>query len=639
MFDLDITAGPDVVAEDLQRLRELLDDASITYIVSRSGPSGGHHVWARFPAGVDPTAMRKLAYALATLLPSLDTGTLTNPSHGCARPPGSPHRHGGAATLVAPADVETAAAILSEGNPSERLQLLFDALPTSARESGDRAIHGRQTTPAHHQVATHGDAPRLTGKRRALTAGSDKLIYGPPGADASATLWAILLRCAHARWTLADVRVLADDPGAQGLQHLQSKRAPGGRQPRSTAEREALLARQWARAVEYAAQTPLPQREKRHDVPDPTTTAIAAIEDAARAQPWRWATPAGPADREALRALCLIALACRSTTVSLDCRRWSALTGFGKSTMAAAARRLACDHPIDGPAWITCTKEAEGRMAATWTLLPPVLAGDPMAEESVTRPASESTPVEVARTQGRKPAPRQTVSDTPPSSGVLGRSRQELTDLLTTELKTAAHDIWTPRGGLGHACHRTYAAARGAAAVTTSILSDETGYSRATIRRHLRTLCAHGLLAATEPNSYGPGPLSLDQAAAKLGVNGTGARRLRNYIIDRELYAWWIDEQQWRTSPGKHGRRCLPRQHPGGQGAIPVRQRPRATYGAFPTRRSRTGPGRADYAEAARRVRQHFPARPDDTEVRAGLHVPAPEREWALAVPPTATPA
>src|SRR3954471_10385465 len=97
--DLDSGRGP--VREDLVELRALLDRAGLPARVGASGPGGGRHVWIELAEAVPAPLVARLADALAARLPSLDTAPLRNPRIGCLRPPGSPHRLTGAASILA----------------------------------------------------------------------------------------------------------------------------------------------------------------------------------------------------------------------------------------------------------------------------------------------------------------------------------------------------------------------------------------------------------------------------------------------------------------------------------------------------------------------------------------------------------
>lgn len=580
-FDLDAAQSGAVVLADLDRLRALLDPLGIGYVVAASGPTGGRHVWLRLTEAVDAAVVRRLAYALAAVLPSLDIGTLTNPATGCARPPGAVHRAGGRSELLEPATPAQAAVELGRGVAPELLQLVFDALPPTARQAGESA--GARAAAVHPLVIDDDLGPRLVGERRALSPSTAALLRADPaGRDASALLWRVLLRAAMARWRFADVLQLVDDAAWSGLEHARSVRAGAVRVPRSRAERNRLLERQWRRAVEHAAGRVSARRSG--PVEDvgravEVAAAVAAVDAAADAMPWRWATPGGPGDRAALKALCLVALAGCSLEVALDCRRWAQLTGHGKSTMAAAAIRLSCTSPLDGPAWITLATPAEGTKAAVWRLL----------SADVPSSVAVSPSVDTARTQGLQPAPgvRDYVRQPPASS------RRGLTERLTADLQRLAHDLWTPRGGLGHHIERTFSQLQKLPRKVTD-LAQVTGYEPATIRRHLQTLHQHKLAVRQRGGWRLARRGSLDSVATRLEVAGTGTLRQQRHRVDRELHGWWLDEQHWRRHRGKSagtGARAVDE----AQQAIPIPTGPRRTYGRFPT----AAGGRADYTRAA----------------------------------------
>ncbi|WP_157630207.1 winged helix-turn-helix domain-containing protein [Salinispora arenicola] len=478
--------------------------------------------------------------------------------------------------------------MLTAGTSPGQLQLLFDALPPTARDAG--IIAGRRSTTAQHRrIVDDAHGPRLAGQRQALSPSTTALLTADAAAgDASALLWRVMLRAALARWRLADITLLVDDPAMTGLEHARSTRAGGHRQPRSRAERDIVLHRQWRRAVEHAAGLPHLTRGPEDPRTATVTATVHAIETAAQAVPWRWATPGGPADRAALKALCVLALACCSLEVALDCRRWSRLTGHGKSTMATAATRLSRSTTIDGPAWISLITPAEGTKAAVWRLLR-------VEENLIPDPAVDTT-----RTQGRKPAPRGCDYTPQPSSEQ--PLRPQLRTQLEGELACIAHDVWAPRGGLGHHTQRTYAQLLERPR-TVEELVIYTGYTTPTVRRHLAVLQHHRLAVRARGNRWRPGPAQLDRLAAKLGVSGIGRTRARRYLVDREVHAWWRDEQSWRQARGKRRERALPpaRRQDNTQTVIPIVTGPRLTYGRFPVRAG----GRADYTRAYAIVGQH----------------------------------
>lgn len=587
-FDLDVADGRDVVAEDLARLCDLLDEASWRYAVAVSGPGGGRHVWAAFPDGADVDQVDELARALAALLPSLDHGMLCNPATGCARPIGAPHRDGGR-SAPDPAyhpDPATAAAALRAGNPAERVEQLLAVLPPALRQP-------RRTDaadPRRRVIVDEFGAPRLPGDRRALTPAAAELVTArPDSGDQSAHLWRILLGAALARWTLADVTALAADPATVGLEHLRSCAVPAGRRPRSADEAAALLARQWTRAVDRAAELdPDAARDAGDRDDDPrvreVTAAIAGIEAAAEAAPWRWSLPGGPADRCALRTACRLALAACSLTIALDVRRWAQAAGYAASTMALAARRLCRSDAVDGPPWLHLETPANGRQAAVWRLLPPIPADQ---EDQAPTPDAPIGPVDKTRTQGRSPRPGH-----PP-----GAPRTALAAHLARTEAHQAHDVWHPRGGLGHHIARTHAVLL-TGPHSIQELAQATGYTTATIQRHVRLLEAVQLAHRARPGRVRIGRRDLDTVAQRLGTAGAGAARRERHLVDRELRDWWEAELGWRRAP-RAGKPHVPRRDPH-QRQLPVAAAADALtrYGRFPTTA-----GRADYAAAATVVR------------------------------------
>jgi hypothetical protein len=623
-LDLDASAGPDVVAEDLARVCELLHDAGARYVVARSGPGGGRHVWLSIPDGAEAGQVAAMARGLAALLPSLDHGMLLNPAAGCARPIGAPHRRGGTSRLDERHHADPAAAVeaLQRGNPSTLPEMVLAVLPPAVRESAARPIEpGRQYRP----VGTGDDgAPRLSGPRRALSPAVAGLVRSRPAdGDYSAHLWRILTGAALARWTRADVAALADDPTAVGLEHLRSRHHRGVRHDRGQADADELLARQWARAVERAAELPPTDAAAAGDADDDprvaaVSTAVDALMTAAKAPEmrWRWVLPGGEADEAALHAVCLLALSCCSTELALDVRRWSEMTGYAASTVAVAARRLSTADPFTGPAWLEVAEPAAGTRARVWRLLSPAdedqaLTGTGDAESGVSvqlsgpdePPVDEHTdpaggpgirPVDQVRTQGRSPRP-----PTRHPQGV-GGLRDKWQSYLASYVAVTNHDAWHPRGGLGHQTARTYLALLDGADDLDQ-LAAATGYTRTVTRRHVQRLAEVGLAEITG-GRIEPGRVHLDAVAARLGTAGAGAARRARHVADREIHAWWLAELEWRRAPKQSKARVPAGWRPTpGQRALPVAPAgPMSTYGRFPTvaagRRRR-----ADFA-AARRV-------------------------------------
>ncbi|WP_440901474.1 hypothetical protein, partial [Actinosynnema sp.] len=121
MFDLDASQGN--APYDAGRLSLWLDELNIDHLVCESGPSGGRHVWIGLADPVDADTVRTVAVLAKQLLPSLDSSPLTNPVTGAVRPPGAPHRRGGASTPLGPLSSLTRTSV-----PIEAMTTLSDFL-------------------------------------------------------------------------------------------------------------------------------------------------------------------------------------------------------------------------------------------------------------------------------------------------------------------------------------------------------------------------------------------------------------------------------------------------------------------------------------------------------------------------------
>ncbi len=552
-FDFDAAKGDP--AADAATFRGWLENAGLPHLLTRSGPSGGRHVWLALAEAVDPGTVDTLARLVRTRLPSLDIAPLSNPVTGCVRPPGAPHRAGGSSTvltgdpaaLAAPtvtvADVTRLVETLAAGHRPEPLAPLADPaapLPT------DRA--GRLYLP---------------GLRRQLPAGSVQALEVDAAAmDANRVLCRVLNGAAAARWRCADIAVLvAHSPG---LEHVRSQgQGPGVlRRVRSPGEGRAVLARQWDRAVRWVATHP---RASNFEDPtfEPRAAALAALVEAtqtrADATAGRWAGPGGPADRRVLDALCVLSLHAMSTVVEADIRRLGLVCGIGRETARTALLRLARDG------WVTRHAPADGPRAASWIL-----------NEALST---------VADVPGRsQAAPR------PPGPGSAERNRW-LT-LLRSRLGAAAHDVFTPVGGLGHAIGQLYAALTtqpasiGQLAHQLGTSLEDTGIRLGALRaaRLARRTCKGWSVVRADRR---------DAAALRLGVAGRLADRARRYTLEREAFAWWNDELTWMHAP----RRTAPSRRPGwGQLVVLA---PTNTAPAWPAH-PRRGDGRADYAAVRR---------------------------------------
>jgi hypothetical protein len=552
-FDLDSKRGP--VHADVAALLAWCRDAGLRPLPTRSGPTGGHHIWLILDGPAPAALVDALARAAARRLPTLDIAPLANRRTGCARPPGAPHRTGGRSTPLI--SLTEATALADHPDPVDALERLLTLLEADRpRPAGD--------TARRRAGLDDGGLPYLLGERRPLPPPAKDALHTPPPNDASATLASILTSAALARWRYTDVAELL--PTAAGLEHARSR--PDGRRriPRPADEAAAVLLRQWRRAVTFAAGLPPAPPTARGDFDTRAADIVdqvTALQTRADASPGRWARPGGPADRRILDALCLLALRGLTDIVEADIRRLAMLTGIGRETARVALHRLA-----DG--WLTFAVPAEGPRAAHWAL-------------ANTTPAPSTDDPTHARSQA-----------IPRPVGAAGTTRTAWIDRLTATLTTIAHDTFTP-AGLGHHPARIYQTLTADLTTPTHELAAHTGYDGAHLTRMLHQLEDTGL-ARHDGQGWRRGRTHLDTAAETLQVTGILADRIRRYADERELWAWWLDELTWMHLPRRDKRRA------GGGGQLSIiftGLGTRSRHGRMPRRST----GRADLQAAMYAVR------------------------------------
>jgi len=553
-FDFDAAKGDP--AADAAKLCGWLEHAGLPHLLTRSGPSGGRHVWLALAEAVDAAAVDTLARLVRVRLPSLDIAPLANPVTGCVRPPGAPHRAGGSSTVLAGDPAALAAPTVAAADVAR----LVETLAAGHRPEPLAPLAG----PAALPPTDRAGRLYLPGVRRQLPAGSVQALEVHAAAmDANRVLCRVLNGAAAARWRCADIAVLvAHSPG---LEHVRSQgQGPGvPRRVRGPVESRAVLARQWDRAVRWVAAHP-----RASNLEDPTfeprAAALAELVEAtqtrADAAAGRWAGPGGPADRRVLDALCALSLHAVSPVVEADIRRLGLVCGIGRETARTALLRLARDG------WVTRHAPADGPRAASW-----ILNG------------ALSTVADVpSRSQA---APR------PPGAGSAERNRW-LT-LLRSRVGAAAHDVFTVAGGLGHAVGQLYATLNTQSA-SIGQLAHQLGTSLEDTGIRLGALRAARLVRRTRKGWSVVRTDRRDSAAVRLGVAGRLADRARRYALEREVFAWWTGELTWMHAP----RRSAASRRPG-LGQL-VALEPADTPPAWPAHPRRSD-GRADFA-AARRV-------------------------------------
>lgn len=503
--DLDAKSSAEAAAADAQRLTSVLSELGIQHLVCASGPTGGRHVWLGLRESLDAEVVCALAYLLKAWLPTLDVAPLVNPTSGCVRPPGSPHRLGGVSQVIA-------GSVRALTDATVTLAEVHALMSRIAEHVHPAAPSGAQRQ--RHPVAEENGMPFLPGPKRPLSVRCRALLDTPPRGDLSAVLWRVLCGAAAARWRFADIAAIAEAPG---LEHARTLRAGASRVPRPArgpASTMAVLRRQWTRAVLRVADLPPGQPEEGTDASFEVRAEVVAaivrtVQGRADATPGRWGrSRSGLAQRRILDALCLFHLqGVRADDVEADIRRLALTCGLDRETARRSLLALAADG------WISRTRSAVGRRGARWTIDP---AG--VAHTRVSGVLSQADP----RPSGTGPALRTALSN-------------ELAD----RLHTSAHDAFATAGGLGPEAGSLYA--RLADRRDTRQCSQLLGWSMDKTARMLDRLGSAGLIewrGYCWTRAIG----ELDRVAVDLGTMGVGQRRADNFSVERALWAWWLEE-------------------------------------------------------------------------------------------------
>ncbi|PPG28564.1 hypothetical protein C5E10_13270 [Pseudoclavibacter sp. RFBG4] len=533
-FDLDASRGNTVY--DAGKLTLWLNELGIDHVLTKSGPSEGRHVWLALEDEASAETVRELAQLAAQLFPSLDPTPLMNPRTGCVRPPGSPHRNGDSSRPAGPID-----ALLDPSvTPDQVRELRAFLIDAGAEELAP------VTSLTKGMVVDADGYPHITGTRRPLSARVRLVLDTPPADDASYALATVLAGCANARWTLAEVRELVDD--APGFEHVRSQRHKHGhRIPRTPQGRERALVSAWRHAITYVAANP-----STGDGSDEgfltrcaaTVEAVDAAQVRANAMPGLWGGDRASSSqrsrtgthstRAVLDALCLYMAQAAQLTIEADVRRISADTGYGRTTVHEALRRLATptDEASPESAWIVREGTPEGAHAQRYRL---------SRKFSTETQANNRTQV-LAR----------------PGAALPLQARTQHIARLAKNLQALAHDAFTAPHSFGRTTGLVYKYVDEGSVVTVDDLTRSTGLDAARTRTALRTLHAHGLLQRLD-QGWTRGEQSTVEAAARMfGVAGHLEARRARYTEERHCWAWWQAEVQWMSRRGKRRRRRRP---------------------------------------------------------------------------------
>lgn len=413
-FDFDAHHSPEQRAQadrDAAECARLLEACGIRSVTCDSGPSGGRHVWAASLDGLDPALVSSIAMGLKLMLPTLDPTPLLNPRTGCARPPYSPHRLGGASTPIR-GDIDAVLLPDSHGEQWEELERRAARQAEEHASARPARTRGNRTAGAPCDPSGH---PWIPGRKREPSRTIRTLIDTPcqPGEDRSVRMWRILTACAVAHWKLADMLALADKPG---MTHARTRRDHNGMEhPRPLAGPSGTLAvirDDWRRAVDAARSMP----RRRGDDPRwaaralDTCRTVETVLRAAKAERERFERGGGPADLRVLAALCLYAAKACTDTIQADIRRLAIDAGIGRETARTALLRLQHDG------WADIAAPAAGREANSWKI------GGKAAEREHFRHARSQM-------------------NMPPEAA--DARRRKLIDGLSTWLRICSHDAFT----------------------------------------------------------------------------------------------------------------------------------------------------------------------------------------------------
>lgn len=441
-LDLDAThLGPNAVRSDADTIATILTDLDVPHLITRSGPTGGQHIWVRVSEpGIPAQTMGRVARQMRQHLPTLDISPLTNAATGAVRIPGSPHRHTGESAPVGTAAeiVERIAAMDTRPAPPDLADWLIARFPATTHAIAEPAIPDGQPM----SLTGQGPTQRLARPKTPLSEEITTLLDGPlsPHVDRSARAWAILLSMAASGWTWNDVHAHIDAPGLARLREDHRRRP-------------AHAAAQWTKALTIAATTAWPRAASPPADPhDPVHETIDSIHAAAHQASHSWGRKGWASAERVLYALTDLASRAHALTIDIDVRRLAESANVHYSTASRALHRLASEG------WVVRTAEASGTQAASWQLL------DQSAQQR-----SSATQVET-----RPPSP-------------------------THRLQHCRHDVWVWRTGLGGAAERIHYYL-GTGVTQSEELAALTGYTRSLIQLWLARFQTLGVTSQNGPS-------------------------------------------------------------------------------------------------------------------------------------------
>lgn len=554
-------------------LIQMLQQCGIEHVVCESGPSRGRHVWVALAepmAQDDVTELADVARSVFGRVTEggawvLDIGMLCNRKTGLIRPPGAPHPAGGTSTILTgdPTVLLPARRSTTRQQVAELLALLTAA--RAAQPSENR--HDNAPTRTVTVAAADDGHLWIPGPRRELAGQALAKLHAPiaPEVDASDVLFSILCSCARAHWTFTEVHTrLAGLPGLEHARTRRSKHNPDLREPRprkGSQSPKRVLAADWQRAVRFLEENSVAFDETSHADPDfARRTALvcaqtASIQRRADADMRRWSIRGGAADRLVLDALCEIAETVVQLSVGADIRTLAERAGVSRETSRRALIRLAHNG-----GWVSLHTEHAGPHAAVWSLVTAEeTASDatrPTSVDSATGGPPSSPPESTIRVSlgatgpDRPSPPSPEPPSTGPDDGPAVRRRMLAEAARRRELWT--HDAFTGTG-------------RDALSTWDALVYSRLPIVPTAIENVLPRSTPADRLASAVERLHSAGLIELgadgtirrlhkaarDGYAAVSGLDGTLEARKEQHRLERELWAWWLDEMMWMTASGR----------------------------------------------------------------------------------------
>lgn len=359
VLDLDQSGGN--VVEDYTALARVLDDKGALWFADVS-PSGGRHIYLPLNEAVAHSELAEVAHRLSTVYPSIDPNPHHSADTGCIRPPGSVWKRGGYQRLIT--DLKEAIAAATLRNPNTIVDGLTNGIPIQPLPSVD--------TPSDVDISTYIPettnqvSPRIA--RMARTGIYDTNRYSSP----SEARQAVITASARVGLPLKEIIRRVETGMWPGLAAMYQRYKKD--------QRKALI-RDWEKAKTWLNQRPDDSVQSSTTSPKVTggRLPLPSIHSTLRRLEVHLTHTEPPPDtsygrkrRYVLRALIAAAHQDSSLTISRGCRSLAVASGIDHSKIPEILQALCCEAaPL-----LRKNREAQGKNAAVYELLPPPMASD-----------------------------------------------------------------------------------------------------------------------------------------------------------------------------------------------------------------------------------------------------------------------